>query len=179
VATKWFLDSGSSDHITNNSAIFSTQEVAFTDESVVSGTGSAEIQARGRVEISVNTPNGRNSATIDGVLLCPGYATNVISLSKLLDKGFDVDFRACTITKAGATIMLFKREGAMWVVSNNIVFPDPDASHVTASERVIATYASSPSHIKPVGRPQTSSQSFITKAHRSALQKPILKLDIR
>jgi hypothetical protein len=150
--------------------------VAFTGESVVSGTGSAEILARGRVEFAIDTPKGKNFATIEDVLLCPGFATNVISLAKLLDKGFSVDFRACTIKDAaGIIIILFKREGAMWVVSHNTKFPDV---HVITSERVIFN-PSTP--FAPESKQRAYTHAFATERQqnprKSALQKPLLSVD--
>lgn len=92
--------SGSSDHITNNATIFTRTSVASQGEAVVSVTGSTATLARGKVSFSVNTPTGQGSAQLEGVLFSPDYATNVLSLAKILDKGFLVDFSSGTIANS-------------------------------------------------------------------------------
>lgn len=53
----WFIDSASSDHITNNPKVFAQEECGSGD-SIISGTGSAVIEATGKASLPVHTPSG-------------------------------------------------------------------------------------------------------------------------
>lgn len=132
------------------------------------GTGSTIILARGKVLFSIKTPTRRESTHLKGVLFSSNYATNVVSLAKILNKGFLVDFSSSTIANLeGYVVILFRRKGSMFIVAQN---PDTPISKRVGSI--------SPLDITLVGSliaPTTPSLvSFTTKARKSARQKLLL-----
>ena len=116
----WLLDTASTDHITNNEAIFGFQQL-IAAETVTSGTGETPILAKGEVNLSILTPDGPGSVYLKDILFSPGYSSNVISLSKIYNAGYDVDLRHNNIFNpiTNEILVNFERIGSMWVIAFN------------------------------------------------------------
>jgi hypothetical protein len=122
----WYLDSAASDHITNSLDYYTAIDEVPAGSTITGGTGLTCIASRGTVILNVATPGGPSTLKLQDVYYAPGFATNVVCASKLVDKGFDLDLRACTISnhKDGVHLASFERKGPMYVLS---ILPNPES----------------------------------------------------
>jgi hypothetical protein len=111
------MDTGSDHHITNSSVGYKLINRVPKGAIVAGGTGNALIHSQGRVTIPVSTPRDPSTLILNDVFYAPQFSTNVIGVSKLIDKGYDLDFRQCRITSSdGEHLVDFHREGGMYVL---------------------------------------------------------------
>jgi hypothetical protein len=63
--------------------------------------------------MAVSTLRGESSITLKEVIYAPEYNTNVISLLRLLDHGYDIDFKwnIITLEVIGEVIITFVQQG--------------------------------------------------------------------
>ena len=92
----WFLDSGCSNHMTGNIAMF-----ANLDENVKSeGTTGTDdmISVKGKGRVSIRAKNGEQMIVSD-VYYVPRLKCNLLSIGQLMNKGYNVFFKydLCTI----------------------------------------------------------------------------------
>eukprot|EP00253_Pinus_taeda_P017412 PITA_17412 len=92
----WFLDSGCSNHMTGNIALFSALDKNMKSE-VTLGTDS-KISVMGKGELKIFTKQGERK-TIADVYYVPGMRCNLLSIGQLIQKGYNVFFvnDVCTI----------------------------------------------------------------------------------
>jgi hypothetical protein len=92
----WFLDSGCSNHMTGNIALFSALDKNMKSE-VTLGTDS-KISVMGKGEVKIFTKQGERK-TIADVYYVPGMRCNLLSIGQLVQKGYNVFFvnDVCTI----------------------------------------------------------------------------------
>ena len=92
----WFLDSGCSNHMTGNIAMF-----ANLDENVKSDVTirtDSKVFVMGKGKVSILTRKGEQKFVPD-VYYVPGLKCNILSIRQLLNKGYNVFFKydVCTI----------------------------------------------------------------------------------
>ena len=92
----WFLDSGCSNHMTRNIALFSALDKNVKSE-VTLGTDS-KVSVMGKGEIKILSKQGERK-TITDVYYVPGMRCNLLSIGQLVHKGYNVFFKndVCTI----------------------------------------------------------------------------------
>lgn len=92
----WFLDSGCSNHMTGNKALFSALDKNMKSE-VTLGTDS-KVSIMGKGEVKIYTKQGERK-TIADVYYVPGMRCNLLSIGQLVQKGYNVYFvnDVCTI----------------------------------------------------------------------------------
>eukprot|EP00253_Pinus_taeda_P010559 PITA_10559 len=92
----WFLDSGCSNHMTRNIALFSALDKNMKSE-VTLGTDS-KVSVMGKGEVKIFTKQGERK-TIADVYYVPGMRCNLLSIGQLVQKGYNVYFvnDVCTI----------------------------------------------------------------------------------
>ena len=92
----WFLDSGCSNHMTGNIALFSALNQNLKSE-VTLGTDS-KVSVMGKGEVKIFTKQGERK-TIADVYYVPGMRCNLLSVGQLVQKGYNVFFEndVCTI----------------------------------------------------------------------------------
>eukprot|EP00253_Pinus_taeda_P018397 PITA_18397 len=92
----WFLDSGCSNHMTGNIAMFSNLDENVKYE-VKTGTDS-KISVKGKGRVSIRARNGEQMI-VPEVYYVPGLKCNILSIGQLIDKGYNVFFKddMCTI----------------------------------------------------------------------------------
>eukprot|EP00253_Pinus_taeda_P018885 PITA_18885 len=92
----WFLDSGCSNHMTGNIALFSALDQSVKSQ-VTLGTDS-KISVMGKGEVKIFTKKG-GKKTIADVYYVPGMRCNLLSIGQLVHKGYNVFFKndVCTI----------------------------------------------------------------------------------
>eukprot|EP00253_Pinus_taeda_P015078 PITA_15078 len=92
----WFLDSGCSNHMTGNIALFSALNQSVKSQ-VTLGTDS-KIFAMGKEEVKIFRKKGEKK-TIADVYYVPGMRCNLLIIGQLVHKGYNVFFKndVCTI----------------------------------------------------------------------------------
>src|SRR3984885_7718984 len=92
----WFLDSGCSNHMTGNIALFSALDKNMKS-GVTLGTDS-KVSVMGKGEVKIFTKQGERK-TIADVYYVPGMRCNLLSIGQLVKKGYNVYFvnDVCTI----------------------------------------------------------------------------------
>eukprot|EP00253_Pinus_taeda_P029590 PITA_29590 len=92
----WFLDSGCSNHMTRNLALFSALDQSVKSQ-VTLGTDS-KISVMGKGEVKIFTKQGERK-TIADVYYVPGMRCNLLSIGQLVQNGYNVYFvnDVCTI----------------------------------------------------------------------------------
>eukprot|EP00253_Pinus_taeda_P025630 PITA_25630 len=92
----WFLDSGCSNHMTGNIALFSALDQNVKSK-ITLGTDS-KISVMGKGEVKIFTKKGEKK-TIADVYYVPGMRCNLLSIGQLVHKGYNVFFKndVCTI----------------------------------------------------------------------------------
>eukprot|EP00253_Pinus_taeda_P026028 PITA_26028 len=92
----WFLDSGCSNHMTRNIALFSKLDQSVKSQ-VTLGTDS-KVSVMGKCEVNILTRKGEKK-TIADVYYVPGMKCNLLSIGQLVQKGYNVlfDNDVCTI----------------------------------------------------------------------------------
>eukprot|EP00253_Pinus_taeda_P018864 PITA_18864 len=92
----WFLDSGCSNHMTGNIALFSALDQSVKSQ-VTLGTDS-KISVMGKGEVKIFTKKGEKK-TIADVYYVPRMRCNLLSIGQLVHKGYNVFFKndVCTI----------------------------------------------------------------------------------
>eukprot|EP00253_Pinus_taeda_P036285 PITA_36285 len=92
----WFLDSGCSNHMTGNIALFSALDKNMKSEFTL-GTDS-KVSVMGKGEVKIFTKQGERK-TIADVYYVPGMRCNLLSIGQLFQKGYNVFFvnDVCTI----------------------------------------------------------------------------------
>eukprot|EP00253_Pinus_taeda_P025918 PITA_25918 len=92
----WFLDSGCSNHMTGNIAMFANLDEDVKSE-VTTGTDT-KIAVKGKGRVSIRARNGEQMIVPD-VYYVPGLKCNLLSIGQLIDKGYNVFFKddTCTI----------------------------------------------------------------------------------
>lgn len=114
---KWYLDSGASAHMTNNvDNLFSLEKASGGSVCLADGK---KIPARGsgssKLEV-LNESDQSKSVTLKRVLLVPELASNLVSIARIADEGFDVLFTRsdCKLLKNGKPVLLGERKGGLY-----------------------------------------------------------------
>lgn len=119
VNQKWIIDSGSSRHMTNTTACLSwwnpcVENIALADGRTLTarGSGQGRIVGRGLEAESVEIK-------LKELLFVPGLSVNVLSVSRMTDAGYYVQFgpKDCRIMNAETVIAVgVKKEGLYYLV---------------------------------------------------------------
>ena len=86
----WFLDSGCSNHMTGNRAMFSNLDEEVKSELTIGIDTKISIKGKGRVSIRVG--NGEKKIVPD-VYYVLGLKCNLLSVGQLINKGYNVVFK--------------------------------------------------------------------------------------
>jgi len=111
VASKWLVDSGASIHVTNECSDLNEPEA--TSQSVTIGS-SKVMAAQFKVQkATVLVDMTGNTLELEDMLCIPNFKKKIVSLSKLLDQGYEVD--KCTkshlkISKHSKNIIIKQKE---------------------------------------------------------------------
>eukprot|EP00253_Pinus_taeda_P006078 PITA_06078 len=92
----WFLDSGCSNHMTGNIALFSALDKNMKSEVTLGTDSKVPVMEKG--EVKIFTKQGERK-TIADVYYVPGMRCNLLSIGQLVQKGYNVYFvnDVCTI----------------------------------------------------------------------------------
>lgn len=116
----WFLDSGATSHMTNDRSIFCEFDSQCNSSIVVANGNKVECIGKGKVILSLF---GRDHLiTLHDVLLVPSLDSNLISVSKLIDKGFAVTFDSlgCYLDKDEERLLIADKSDNLFIVKTKI-----------------------------------------------------------
>ncbi|KAL0269915.1 UNVERIFIED_CONTAM: hypothetical protein PYX00_007495 [Menopon gallinae] len=114
----WCLDSGSTSHICNTPHKIQNLEQSGTKRLRVANGQTTEICGSGTVKIKTGNYNNKNVA-INNVLLVPELKMNLLSVSKITDKGLDIIFNkdsAKIMDRNGRVLLKCERRGDLYFV---------------------------------------------------------------
>ena len=115
---EWCLDSGATSHMTACREKFEL----FHEESELLSLASAEktqIKGRGAVEVKIDDGKGGLNASLKDTLFVPDLRTNLMSVSKLTDRGNKVTFErdvAYVVNPENRILAVAKRRGNLYIV---------------------------------------------------------------
>ncbi|KAA3482128.1 Integrase, catalytic core [Gossypium australe] len=115
VTKGWLLDSGCTNHMTPDAAIFKSIDRSFKAKVKV-GNGHF-IKAEGKGDVLISTPSGNK--LVSNVLLVPEIDRILLSIAQLLDKGYTVVFKGneCQISDPhGSKLILVTMADKSFVV---------------------------------------------------------------
>eukprot|EP00253_Pinus_taeda_P002334 PITA_02334 len=114
----WFLDSGCSNHMTRNIAMFANLDEDVKSE-VTTGTDS-KIAVKGKGSLSIRARNGEQMI-VPEVYYVPRLKCNLLSIGQLIDKGYNMLFKddMCTIRDIPPS----KKIIAQVQMTSNRIFP--------------------------------------------------------
>jgi len=97
---EWIIDSGASQHLCGYRTHFSTHKTISSQQGITIADGT-KIQAVGLGEVQIATEAG--GIPLTGVWHVPDIGGNLLSVSRILDAGYAVEFGpiSCIISKVG------------------------------------------------------------------------------
>ena len=99
----FLLDSGATIHICNNLKRFSATHPG--SGSILAGDTVVDIKAWGTVDITVNTPRGRETIPLQDVAYIPSFHTSLVSLKKAIGRGFHWNTSTMNLTDGNRVVM--------------------------------------------------------------------------
>ena len=115
----WIIDSGASQHLCGNRNAFSGFSDISTEQAITIADGT-KIKAKGKGEIDITT--GAGSIRLTNVWYVPEIGGNLLSVSRMVDAGFAVEFSAtsCTVSKNNVRTLLGYRIGSLYYLYNTL-----------------------------------------------------------
>lgn len=90
---KWHIDSGASTHMACHEGMFHNLIMNKVGDITVANGSKVSIEGKGSVRLKLKLMNDRTfDVLLEDVFYVPGLDSNLISVKKLADKGFDVSF---------------------------------------------------------------------------------------
>lgn len=114
----WCLDSGCMMHLTGKAELLDGL-VACNKQIVLADGRKILARAMGTGMLKVTNENGKQRVIpVENVLFVPGLAGNLLSVSQIADKGFNVIFKSkeCKIMKEDSVIVVGKKRDGLYVV---------------------------------------------------------------
>jgi len=116
---RWCLDSGSTSHICHSENVFVDVAKVGREKLCLASDASADIEARGIVQLNVSDGSTNRTVNLEETLLVPNLRTNLISVSRITDRDCEVIFRkneAIVNDSNGSTRMVADRIGSLYYV---------------------------------------------------------------
>lgn len=124
LSTVWHIDSGATSHICAHCSMFQDYTKIQQSSAVWTGAGPIKAVGTGAVRITLVCSNGATTVILlKGVLHVPGFLTNLVSVSRLCEKGvyWRSDNFTLRMTKTDAEIRICKLVGSLFVLQTNEV----------------------------------------------------------
>ena len=115
----WIIDSGASQHLCGNRKAFAGFSDISTEQAITIADGT-KIKAKGKREIDMTT--GAGSIRLTNVWYVPEIGGNLLSVSQMVDAGYEVEFSAtsCTLTKDKVRTLLGHSIGSQYYLYNTL-----------------------------------------------------------
>lgn len=116
VSSNWILDSGATSHITNDKSLFCLLDESYKNTVNVANGNSVKIRGIGECKVKlVNEHGGITNARFLNVLYAPDLNGSYLSIKKLSEKGYVVNF-----LNEKAKISFLDKQIAVATISNNL-----------------------------------------------------------
>lgn len=106
---RWCLDSGCTTHMVKNTDNFKWIDENVSETLNLANSSSTKISAKGAVELVTRMNNNDKTINLSEVLHVPDLRTNLLSVGKIVDKGYRVTFdkyKAEVINKFDNSVIL-------------------------------------------------------------------------
>ena len=115
----WIVDSGASQHYCGDRRAFSCYSYISKDQAITIADRK-KIKATGIGEIPIPTVTG--SIKLTNVWHVPGIGGNLLSVSRMVDASYRVEFgaRICTVSKNRVRTLLGQRFGSLYYLNNGL-----------------------------------------------------------
>jgi hypothetical protein len=113
----WILDSGSDIHVCSSATGFTPTRTATAHDQLHAGKTAYDIESFGTLNIDVYTPQGPRKMTLLDVVYVPGFMTNLVSLSRLVQKGVHWDTAKACLHRDGNTLCYVYAYDGHWVLN--------------------------------------------------------------
>jgi len=126
VPVGWIIDSGASQHLCGDRALFTTYNIMSENQEITIADGT-KIEAKGIGEIAIATQG--QSIILRDVWHVPEIGGNLMSVSRMVDAGYTVEFgpTACTIRKGRTQSELGQRHRRLYhLVSKRSIAEEED-----------------------------------------------------
>ena len=112
----WIIDSGASQHLCGSREAVSTYRDISKDQAITIADGT-QIKAKGIGAIELFTET--TSIKLTDVWHVPGIGKNLLSVSRMVDAGYRVEFgpTACYVSKTGIRTLLGQRSGSLYYLN--------------------------------------------------------------
>lgn len=119
----WIIDSGASQHLCGDHDQFSTYNKISGEHGITIADGT-KIEAIGSGEVQIGTVGG--GITLTGVWHVPDIERNLLSVSRIVDAGYTVEFgpKACMITKGNMCSQIGERSGRLYHLTRGLATRD-------------------------------------------------------
>lgn len=118
----WCLDSGCTSHLCGDATRFIELDENETGRLKLANNATTEIRAKGTAKIATSVDGKRRNVTLNEVLHVPESRTNLLSVSKITDRGFKVVFdqeKAEIFDGDGVTHLIANRKDNLYYVKAN------------------------------------------------------------
>jgi hypothetical protein len=175
----WILDSGSDIHVTNNLDGYQETSTASIDDRLIAGATTYQIKSFGTIKVPVQTPTGQKSITLLHVAYIPTFMTNLVSLSKLVDKGLHWDTERGTLRKEGKDLCFIKKLGGHWTFTSTPLDIDTSGDEAGSAFSAIRApkQASLTERHQILGHANHESQKHLQTTTKGATITSITRLD--
>ena len=118
----WVIDSGASQHLCGDRTQFTSYTNISIDQAITIADGT-KIQAIGSGEVVLATEEG--TMTLTGVWHVPKIRGTLMSVSRMVDAGYTIEFgpTSCTIGKAGIRTKIGERSGRLYHLITELAKP--------------------------------------------------------
>ena len=115
----WIIDSGASQHLCGDRDHFSTYSTISSEQAIAIADGT-KIQAIGSGEVQIPTEGG--GITLTGVCHFPDIGGNLLSVLRIVDSGYTVEFGPCvsTIIKGNMHSKIGERYGRLYHLTGGL-----------------------------------------------------------
>jgi hypothetical protein len=113
----WLLDSGASEHITNNRALLSdVREPTLSQRSIRGLAGSLEVKAVGKVVLLSEVKGKMRQIVLRNVMYVPEAPANLLSVGRADQSGAQFTFKGtqCSVTQRGELLLKAALEGGVY-----------------------------------------------------------------
>jgi hypothetical protein len=131
-----YLDSGASNHIFGNKALFNQMKLLDNPiDAVVANGNTVEIEYAGEVRMT-DVSSESKTINVTHVRWCPNFTRNLLSVSQLIDRGLKVTFdaRGAAVIKDGQVIIRAKRVNNLFAIVNKTIPAEENILAVSESD---------------------------------------------
>ena len=113
----WIIDSGSDIHVCNSQDGYARTGAAGETDQLIAGKTRYQIASFGTVNVTVNTPQGIRQIQLTNVAYIPGFMTNLVSLSRLVQQGVHWNTETGQLTRQGQAFCYITAFDGHWTLT--------------------------------------------------------------